>query len=493
MIASLKGNGVRFQSEMRREHFRIRKLQRKYDREAGKFSFYVAYETAAKITPRTIVVADAFGLGIDHEQKFEVLDTELQIGPQDVVYVTGDSGSGKSVLLRAIKKDLGDEAIDMADVHVDPDKPLIETVGATVEEGLELLSKVGLNDAFLFLRTYDQLSDGQKYRYRLAKFIESKKQWWLIDEFAATLDRDTARIIAFNLQKIARQQGKAVIAATTHRDLFDDLKPSVLVQKRFGKEIAVSYYPNDPAVECSLAREMRIEPGTLKDWSQLSGFHYRSHNAGACRSIFCLRRGDELCGVIVYAYPPPNCGRRRLVLQSMPLKELNRKLSIISRIVIHPKYRTIGLGAYLIRETLQRAGTPYIEMVAVMAKYNPFAERAGMRNVSVQQPPEKALQFSRVLSELGFDLQLLGSERYVRSKLLGFESSQMAILKEGLVKCDHPRLRKEIASLRHVPYGTTSAYREGVETADLTRLIKFVKIVGVLLQAKVYLFWERSV
>ena len=158
----------------RREHFRIRKLQRKYDREAGKFSFYVAYETAVQLTPRTIIVTDAFGLGVDQEQKFEVLDTELQIGPQDIVYVTGDSGSGKSVLLRAIKKDLGDEAIDMADVHVDPDKPLIETVGATVEEGLELLSKVGLNDAFLFLRTYDQLSDGQKYRYRLAKFIKQE-------------------------------------------------------------------------------------------------------------------------------------------------------------------------------------------------------------------------------------------------------------------------------------------------------------------------------
>jgi ABC-type transport system involved in cytochrome c biogenesis ATPase subunit/GNAT superfamily N-acetyltransferase len=476
----------------RQEHFRIHRVRRVYDRAANKFSFYVAYETAAPITARTVVVAEAFGLGLDQERKFEVLDAELKIGPTDIVYVTGDSGSGKSILLKAIKKDLGDEVVDMSDVHVDPEKPLIETIGATVEEGLELLSKVGLNDAFLFLRTYDQLSDGQKYRYRLAKFMESKKQWWIIDEFAATLDRDTAKIIAFNLQKLARQQGKAVLAATTHRDLFEDLKPSVLVQKRFGKEIAISYYPNEPAAECSLAREMRIEPGTFKDWCQLSGFHYRSHNAGACRSVFCLRRGDELCGVIVYAYPPPSCGPRHLVLQSMPLKELNQKLSIISRIVIHPKYRTIGLGAYLIRETLQRAGTPYIEMVAVMAKYNPFAERAGMRRVSVQQPPEKALAFSKVLSALGFDLQLLGSERYVRSKLEGFKPAQMATLKEAFVRCDHPRLRKEIAALRHVPYGTTSAYAEGIRAADLSRLVKFVKIVGVLLQTKVYLFWSRE-
>jgi ABC-type uncharacterized transport system YnjBCD ATPase subunit len=128
-----------------------------------------------------MVVAEAFGLGVDEERKFPVLNAELKIGPTDIVYITGDSGSGKSVLLRAIRQDLGDEAVDMAEIQVDQDKPLIETVGATVEEGLELLSKVGLNDAFLFLRTYNQLSDGQKYRYRLAKFLESKKQWWLME------------------------------------------------------------------------------------------------------------------------------------------------------------------------------------------------------------------------------------------------------------------------------------------------------------------------
>ena len=50
-----------------------------------------------------------------------------------------------------------------------------------------------------------------------------------------------------------------------------------------------------------------------------------------------------------------------------------------NREVIDPKYRTFGLGSKLIRETLPLAGTPYVEMVAVMAKYNQFAEKAGKR------------------------------------------------------------------------------------------------------------------
>lgn len=45
---------------------------------------------------------------------------------------------------------------------------------------MELLSKVCLNDVFLFLRSFEQLSDGQKCRYKVAKMIESKAQFWVI-------------------------------------------------------------------------------------------------------------------------------------------------------------------------------------------------------------------------------------------------------------------------------------------------------------------------
>ena len=190
-----------------------------------------------------------------------------------------------------------------------------------------------------------------------------------MDEFAACLDRDTAKIIAFNLQKIARRQGKAVIAATTHGDLSEDLSPSVYVHKRFGEEIQIKYHRSKPAAECSLVREMKVEQGTMEDWRRLSRFHYRGHRVAAPRKIFRLIRGEELCGVVVYSYPPPRCYGRRLVLPRMSIEEINKQLSIISRVVIHPKYRTIGLGAKLIRETLPLVGTPYVEMIAVMAKY----------------------------------------------------------------------------------------------------------------------------
>ena len=174
---------------------------------------------------------------------------------------------------------------------------------------------------------------------------------------------------------------------------------------------------------------MKVEQGNIADWRKLSGFHYRGHNVAIPRKIFRLMRGEELCGVIVYSYPPPSCYGRRFVLPRITIREMNQQLSIISRVVIHPKYRTIGLGAKLIHETLSLVGTPYVEMIAVMAKYNPFAEKAGMQKIAEQQKVESVSDVSKILLELGFDLQLLGSERYVKGKLESLNLEQITGLK----------------------------------------------------------------
>jgi ABC-type ATPase with predicted acetyltransferase domain len=476
----------------RRDSNKTYKFRRTYDRLNNRFNFLVEYETHAEVTERTIEIAEAFGLGIDDAQKFPVLNAELHIKPQDVVYITGDSGSGKSVLLRAIKADLGIEALEMSEVTIETEKPIIETIGATIEQAIELLSKVGLNDAFLFLRKYTQLSDGQKFRYRLAKFLESSKQWLIVDEFAATLDRDTAKIVAYNLQKLARQQGKAVIIATSHDDLTEDLAPSVLVRKRFGEEIDIKYYSNTPTAECSLLKEMKIEGGTLDDWRKLSVFHYRSHNTSARRDIFSIRRHGELCGVIVYCYPFPQCAGRKNVLPKMDLKQLNQKLSVISRIVVHPKYRTIGLGEKLIRDSLPLIHTPNVEMIAVMPKYNPFAERAGMRRVLVKEPPPQSLNVTSALEKMGFDLRFLGSQRYVKNKLEDLTAKQLTDLRAVFLHNAHPMFKEILGANRHKKGEIVKDYGQELGTADLDVLTRLIKIAAVLLQAKVYLFWSQA-
>lgn len=138
-----------------REFFRISKYARTFDRKTNKFVVNIAYETSAPEPSEWVVaVAEGFGLSLDQWEKFVVYDNvELKVGPADIVYVTGDSGSGKSVLLKAlerdIRNDLAQARINVAEVQPGPDKPLFETVGKTAEEAMEILSKVGLGDAFL--------------------------------------------------------------------------------------------------------------------------------------------------------------------------------------------------------------------------------------------------------------------------------------------------------------------------------------------------------
>ncbi|MFW6117834.1 MAG: GNAT family N-acetyltransferase, partial [Thermoproteota archaeon] len=340
----------------------LKPVKKRWLKPLQKYRINIEYTTGVEPTPRTLEVSGAFGLGVDRKRKFTIYkDFQVDIGPQDIVYITGDSGSGKSVLLRWLEETLAPETVNIDDIQPDPDQPLIEQIGETFQEGLRLLCKAGLNDAFLFVRRFKELSDGQKYRFKVAKMMESEKQCWVFDEFCSVLDRDTAKIVAYNVQKLARQEDRAVIVATTHTDLREDLGASVYIRKRYGDEVKVDYWENKAVGECSLMRDIELEEGSYDDWKQLAGFHYRSHNLAFPRQIFILKRADELCGVIGYSYPASTCFGRSKVFQPSSMQELNDKLSVIRRIVVHPKYRTIGLGRRLVEETLDKVETRYVE------------------------------------------------------------------------------------------------------------------------------------
>jgi hypothetical protein len=127
-----------------------------------------------------------------------------------------------------------------------------------------------------------------------------------------------------------------------------------------------------------------------------------------------------------------------------------------------------------------------------MAKYSPFAEKAGMQKIARQQTVKSVAVVSKVLLELGFDSQLLTSERYVWAKLESLQPEQVDKLKEALIKNkNHNRFTREIAAGRHHAFGNAADYVTCVYKAGLPELGKLIKLVGVLSQTKVYLFWAN--
>jgi len=62
-------------------------------------------------------------------------------------------------------------------------------------------------------------------------------------------------------------------------------------------------------------------------------------------------------------------------------------------------------------------------------------------------------------------------------------------LRQSFIQNNHQRFQKEFSP--HQPYGKLEKYKAGVEKADLEKLAKLIKICGMLLQTKVYLFWKK--
>ncbi len=471
---------------------RVGRRVRRFDKQRGCYVYDIGFKTQTPLTERTIEVAEAFGLGVDETQEHMLYrDFEVHLVEGDVVYITGDSGSGKSVLLRALKEDLGDEAASMTELEAPGDKPIIDLVGGSFSEALRLLSLVGLNDAYLFLRRPSHLSDGQRYRFKIAQLLDKGRHYWLCDEFCSTLDRSTAKIVAYNIQKLARRSGATLIVATTHTDLLDDLSPSIHIHKSWGTEISIRYHSNIETASCTVAREVTIQEASKEDYMRLAYLHYRDHRVVAPLRFYSMKLGGELIGVIAYTYPTPtSAGRSKAVGYAPRLRELNEEWALISRVIVHPKYRTIGLGARLIKETLRLTGRRHVELIAVMAQYNPFAEKAGMKKILVKEPTERIVEAVNRLEALGFNPAMLASRRYNERKLASLPPEKHTEINEAMLRVDAHYYRRLARTKK--PYIKRSEFRDWLCSADTASLAWTLRILGVLSQTKAYLYWCRD-
>lgn len=193
---------------------------------------------------RVLEVAEGFGLGLEDKDFTVYSDFKVEVNQGDVVYITGQSGSGKSLLLKelALQIALEQEVADIDKVEL-KEVPLVDQIGTSTDDAARILNMAGLSDAYLMIRKPSELSDGQRYRFRIAKLMESSARVWVADEFGAVLDRTTAKLVAFNLRRFAASVGATVIVATTHKDLKDELAPNVYVDKRFKDKINVEVAP----------------------------------------------------------------------------------------------------------------------------------------------------------------------------------------------------------------------------------------------------------
>lgn len=88
----------------------------------------------------------------------------------------------------------------------------------------------------------------------------------------------------------------------------------------------------------------------------------------------------RLVGIVVYSYPSLRCTQRDLATNNryrnahrnqQANRRLNTELVTLSRLVVDPQYRAIGLAGELIRRSIVELPFRYVECIARMGHYCP--------------------------------------------------------------------------------------------------------------------------
>jgi hypothetical protein len=151
---------------------------------------------------------------------------------------------------------------------------------------------------------------------------------------------------------------------------------------------------------CTVIKHLEIRPAKRIAYDELACFHYRGqcpavyaaiygmYDRGKATATLRLGRATQPVGVIVYTMPAMGLEVRNIAIGEMfeccqnrkeRLKMINENIRCISRVIIDPRYRGLGLAARLVRETMPLMNVPVIEAMAVMGQVNPFFEKAGMK------------------------------------------------------------------------------------------------------------------
>ncbi len=200
--------------------------------------------------------------------------------------------------------------------------------------------------------------------------------------------------------------------------------------------------------------ELEFVPAKMTDYHRLQRYHYRSGQPGPIDSVFAIKPKDgsllmhdcPVAGVIVYAWPPLNCRMRNRVFadllsgldNSSRVEKVNRMVRTISRVIIEPRFRGLGLASKLVRETLSQVNVPIVEAMAAMGRVHPFFERAGMTAYATGISVEQA-RLLAAFETVGIGKDNLLDSDAVQNKMDRLDGGKRTLIEQQIIRFLGPR------------------------------------------------------
>jgi len=190
---------------------------------------------------------------------------------------------------------------------------------------------------------------------------------------------------------------------------------------------------------CTITKKLRILEGTLADYKVLSRFHYRDSRLGPFEKIFTLKLNNETVGVIVYSMPAPSLELRNIATgnyfvgldRHSQIALVNKTVRTISRVIIEPRFRGLGLAVQLVRETMPLMNVPMIEALAVMGHANPFFEKAGMKAYTAPLSV-KCIQMKEAFSLIGIEERIAVDTRAAQQHIEGLSQGKRLFIEREM-------------------------------------------------------------
>jgi GNAT superfamily N-acetyltransferase len=148
-----------------------------------------------------------------------------------------------------------------------------------------------------------------------------------------------------------------------------------------------------------LPHPIELGAGHRRDYTTLERFHYLAGAPATWAGVSVARYDGRLIAVAALSYPTASHrGRRRAFnlfgqTYGQRLHWANAHIRNISRVVVHPQFRALGLARLLIEDLCTRCTTPYIESSARMGRAHPMFERCGFTRIDPQTLAEPVYYF----------------------------------------------------------------------------------------------------